>query len=410
MDAKLLAKLENIAKKTIEDCYFCKKTTYFGKEEEIKLLLPSGDEKYYSFWLRDCALMAESGLVPSQFLKKYIEIFATCGQNGSSTIYLDNGLEVPPYAMTDHVNYDGKPVFFPGTYKSGQNQGVGDYGFYPPFCDNFYYITMVCNYIKQSGNKDILNKVCNGITIEKGLELAFNCYNIDKESQLCVSDALKPTVDWGFHDAVRKTGKLLMSSLLRYTASIALQELYKDDKDKFEFYSSKAQKIKDSVMQTFYDENSGWFYSSTGMGKQKDVWATAYAVYMGITKNQKTLEVLYQAYINKTAVVDGYVRQILNTENFSHDSAWEVCCWPFNVYQNGGYWATPTGWYAYALYLYNGKTEILQDFACHTERFLSKGAPFEWINDTTTDFSGQFYGTSGVMPYVGALKIANEKR
>ena len=78
-------------------------------------------------------------------------------------------------------------------------------------------------------------------------------------------------------------------------------------------------------------------------------------------------------------------------------------------YQNGAYWATPTGWYAYALYKYNGKTDILSDFLAHTKKYADKGAPFEWTDAKTETVSGLNYGTSGVLPYIAAKKIIELK-
>ena len=399
--------LENLAKKTINDCTFSKKVNYFNSETEEDILLPSGDEKYFSFWVRDCSLMAESNLIPDNLLKKYIEIIAENGQNRNETIFLKNGLYVPPYTIADHINYDGKPVYFPGTYDSGEDQGNGDFGFSPPHCDNYYYI-MIGTYISQSGNWEIINEKHGALTIEESLERAFEGHNIDSESELCVSDSEKHTVDWGFTDAVKKSGKLLMPSLLRYNAAKTLQKLFYNKTEKSEFYRLKAEKIKESIVSVFYDNKTGWFYSATGKGKQYDVWGTAFAVYSDVAHSKKTLQALYDAYKDSTAVVDGYVRQILTTNDYSTDSAWESSLFPYNEYQNGGYWATPTGWYAYALYKYNNKTEILEDFIRHTEKYESDGAPFEWINKDTTECSGKNYGTSGVLPYVGLLKI-NEK-
>lgn len=396
--------LKKLAKETIDKCTLIKKTSYFGVESEDALLLPSGDEKYYSFWVRDCAMMAESGLVSEELLERYIKIIATHGQNGKDTLYLENGLTVPPYTIADHINYDGKPVYFPGTYESGKNQGIGEFGFYPSFCDNYYYTLMVAAYIKQTGSKKILSEKCGALTIGESVKYAFEGYNIDSESDLCVSDNDKYTVDWGFTDSIKKSGKLLMASLLRYNSAVALQKMFDDS----EYYSAKAEKIKKSIVSTFYDDKTGWMYSATETGKQFDVWATAYAVFSGITSEQKTLNALYDAYINKTAVVDGYVRHILTYDDFSDKTAWEFSYYPYQTYQNGGYWATPTGWYAYALYLYNGNCDILNDFIKHTEKYKNLGAPFEWINESTTEYEGLNYGTSGVLPYIGALKIAKK--
>lgn len=403
--------LKTLAVKTIGDCTFTKDGNYFSVESKYDVLLPSGDEKYYSFWVRDAAMMAESGLLPNEVFKKYIEIFATHAQNGGDTRFLENGLTVPPFAIADHINYDGKPVFFPGTYSSGENQGDGSYGFFPPFCDNYYFIIMVWEYVKQSEDFKILNKEYNGISLLQRLKYAFLGYNIDSASELCVSEKTKFTIDWGFVDTVKKSGKLLMASLLRYNAAMALYHLLdmRGDYNDSKYYSNVAQKIKSSVLETFYDESTGWFYSATGIGHQYDVWGTAYAVYSGITSNEKTLAALYMAYKNHTSVVDGYVRHILTDNDYSQGSAWECTKTAFNEYQNGAYWATPTGWYAYALYQYNGEIGILEDFVKHTEKYMDMGAPFEWIDATTEKFSGIRYGTSGVLPYIAAKRIIKNK-
>ena len=392
--------LKALAAKTIADCTITKKTAYFGTETDSGMLLPSGDEKYYSFWVRDAAMMAQSGLVSDEDLKRYVEIIATCGQNGGDTLYLENGLTVPPYAIADHINYDGKPVFYPGTYASGSNQGDGTYGIFPPFCDNYYFILMVRAYIQQSGDSAILDRVFGGLTLLDRLEKAFTGYNIDSATQLCVSDSAGHTVDWGFVDQVKKSGKLLMASLLRYNAALELAELLSQPR-----YTTVAEKIKEQILAAFYDDTTGWFYSATGLCHQHDVWATAFAVFSGITENPKTLSALAEAYENKTAVVDGYVRHILTDEDFSDTTAWESTITPYQTYQNGAYWATPTGWYAYALYLHSGKITILEDFLRHTEAHEAQGAPFEWIDAETKTFSGLNYGTSGVLPYMGMEKI-----
>ncbi len=405
-----VGELKRLAEKTVKDCTFPKDAEYFGEKGKTNVLLPSGDEKYRSFWVRDAAMMAESGLIPNEELRKYIEIFAVHAQNGEETLFLKNGLIVPPFALADHVNYDGKPVFYPGTYASGMDQGDGGYGYFPPFCDNYYFVAMVGDYVEQSGDLQILRADYNGISLLKRLEYAFAGYNIDAATGLCVSDADKYTVDWGFVDTVKKSGKLLMASLLRYNAATVLSRLFEQcgEMDDSRRYREAAEKIKKSLLETFYDDQTGWFYSATGIGHQHDVWATAYAVYLGITDNKKTLETLYKAYTDRTAVVDGYVRHILTDEDFSAESAWESCRAKFNVYQNGAYWATPTGWYAYALYQYNGEWSILNDFLQHTEKYAQIGSPFEWVDKKTENYSGLHYGTSGVLPYVGAKRLAKE--
>ncbi len=406
----LVQNLKFLAEETIRNCMFSMDVKYFGTETKANLLLPSGDGKYNSFWVRDAAMMAESGLVSNDDLKRFVEIFAFYAQNGSETVFLENRLEIPPYAVADHVNYDGSAVFFPGTYSSGSDQGNGGYGYFPPFCDNYYFIMLVGVYVDQTGDKAVLDKQYHGISLRKKLEFAFSGYNIDEQSGLCVSDEERYTVDWGFVDTVKKTGKLLMASLLRYNAAITLSRLLAmvDDPAGCAQYQNEAQKIRSAVLENLYDESTGWFYSATGIGHQYDVWGTAYAVYSGFTRSERTLRALHLGYKDRTAVVDGYVRHILTDQDYSASSAWESSITNWNEYQNGAYWATPTGWYAYALYQYCSQTEILSDFLEHTNKYSDQGAPFEWMDADTKQVSGLRYGTSGVLPYIGAKRILED--
>lgn len=394
--------LERLAKKTIADCTFTKEFDFSGNIQEVDLLLPSGDGKYPSFWVRDSIMMVESGLVSIELVEKYIEIFAAYGQNGEETLELENGLSVPPFAVCDHVNYTGKPVYYPGTYKDGSWQGDGKYGYLPPFCDNFYFILLVKFYLDMGGNKEILKKSFSGYALETRIEKALSSYGIDRETELCVSDEEKYAVDWGFVDSVKKTGKLLFASILRYRAAMALAEIFSENSEKVNYYKGIAQKIADSIVKVFYDEKTGWLYSATGFCHQIDVWGTAYAVYLGIIDKEKTYKALVEGYTAKTAVCDGQVRQILTNCDYSSDSAWECCLAAHNTYQNGGYWATATGWYAGAIYSYDKDIaeNIISDFIAHTEKYKDNGSPYEWINEDTTDFSGRLYGTSGVLPYL----------
>lgn len=401
-------KAKEIAEKTLNDCTFIKRTNYFGIEKERSVLLPSGDEKYGSFWIRDCAMMAESGLLPLDVFKSYIEIFSACGQNGNKRIDLENGLVIPPYALADHINYDGGAVYYPGCGDSGNNQGDGTFGIYPPFCDNYFYVIMVGAYIKYGGDRDILDEEYSGILLSERLEKAFEGYNIDKKTLLCCCEEVNFTIDWGFVDTVKKSGKLLMASILRHNAAKALAYIFDSVPEKKEKYLKLSETIKNNIIYTFYDKESGWFYSATGICHQYDVWASAYAVFSGITDNEKTLKALYDAYKNGTATNSGYVRHILKGHDHSDATAWESCIVPRNNYQNGAFWATPTGWYAYALYKYNKDLSLMEDFLAHTAENEKNGAPYEWFDEISGEKSGLNYGTSGVLPYIGIKRIYEE--
>lgn len=150
-------------------------------------------------------------------------------------------------------------------------------------------------------------------------------------------------------------------------------------------------------------------FISNEYSRQKDVWGTAFAIWLNIldeSNMQKSTEVLFDTYKNSTTLKNGYVKHIPESENMK-ETAWEKVTSKYNTYQNGGYWATPTGWYANALSLVDNETalELLEQFIHHTVEFEKDGAPFEWRSANDKCYSGLFYGASAALPYVGLKRI-----
>ncbi len=168
-----------------------------------KFYVPSGDMKYSSFWIRDFFYITESGLIKGERIRKLIEFIAE--RQNEKEKKLKNGLSIPEGAIPDHINFDGEPVFFPGTYSSSDNQGKGQYGFYPPHDNQYFFIEILKKYIETTGDYGFLNKKIGEKTIFEILERTFRSYNIDKKTQLCFSDEEKYTVDCGFCDTIKKT-------------------------------------------------------------------------------------------------------------------------------------------------------------------------------------------------------------
>ena len=55
--------LLEIAQSTLAACRFEKDCRYYGAERRLPVFLPAGDDKYPSFWVRDCAMSSLSGLM-----------------------------------------------------------------------------------------------------------------------------------------------------------------------------------------------------------------------------------------------------------------------------------------------------------------------------------------------------------
>lgn len=390
--------LKCLAKRILASCRVERLCRFYGEERILPVFLPGGDGKYHSFWVRDTAMCALSGLIPNDDLRHYVDYMALCGQNGAQPRRLQHGQVVPPWTLADHINDNGRPVFYPGTYADGDDQGDGRYGFLPPMDDSYWFILAAAQYVRQSGDRAILEAEYNGMTLRERMEKAYNAGETDEKTGLCRTDAVFFAVDWGFCDSIRKGGLLLMPSLLRRQAALAMAGLgFSGD------YPAEAERIAKSLVQQLYDEESGWFYSASEVCRQHDVWATALAAASGVLAGErleKTCAALSAAYEGGTAVSQGYVRQLLTSER----PHWETR--DSDDYQSGGYWATPTGWYASALRKRDPEAadRLLDDFLSHTQKNGDHGAPYEWMSADGGRYSGELYGTSAALPYVSVME------
>ena len=106
--------------------------------------------------------------------------------------------------------------------------------------------------------------------------------------------------------------------------------------------------------------------SATGIGNQDDIWASAIAVWLGVLPRRTEMLVarhLSNLFQDGTTVQAGQVRELPKSGPF--DGYWQQATSARDHYQNGGFWATPTGWYVVAI----GKVDrlasnrLLHDYA-----------------------------------------------
>lgn len=411
-----LAYLKQTAQRILDACTFTRETDWFGTRRARRVLLPGGDEKYKSFWVRDTAMMSLSGLAAAEDLELWLRVMAAHGQNGPETLTLKNGLSVPPWALADHINDNGRPVWFPGTYADGEDQGDGTFGFTPPLDDAFWFILMAAQYVHQTGNEAILSEVIGGTPLLERLENAWSSSAAGAD-ELCFVPEDRHTVDWGFTDTIRKSGKLLFSSLLRFSSGRALANLL-DTAGRSAAAAkllARTETLRGNLLKTFLRPD-GWFYAATGCCRQPDVWGTLYAVWCGVLppeEEKRTAKAVSAACRAGSEIyADGYVRQVPRSGDFLPGrNAWEgVMAYvdKFDWYQNGAYWATPTGWLFWTLYLADpaAAKAAVGGYCAHLRRYEADGAPWEFISSDSSVTDGALYGTSGTMPFLGALRVA----
>jgi hypothetical protein len=269
----------------------------------------------------------ECGLIPLHDIKQMMLLIAS-RQNGPQDAIHDNAL-VPPFAIPDHINLDGSPVFFRGTYGSGKDSGDGIWEDLPPYCDYFYFIESVYWYVCQSLDWEILNQKISGFTLMDRIWKAFHVPQTDPDNHLLLTEDNRRAINFGFVDTVRQTGFLLFSSILRYRSAKMLAEIFKYQR-KPDIVATLQEQIR--VMEHYiplvFGDNSGWLKASTGMSSQHDIWGTCFAVFNGLLRGntrEAALEVIRDGYLSGNTCFRGNVRHVPMNADASEHSAWEQC-------------------------------------------------------------------------------------
>ena len=248
-------------------------------------LVTPGKDTYTAFWVRDFSMAVDSGFITAEELRNHLLLICKA-QNGPAELKLANGLHVPAWTIPDHINYDGRPTYYPGTYASGQDQGAGACGRVPPIDDHYEFVHIAYTYWKTTRDAGIFAVEVNGATVFERLEKAFACPTIDPETGLAQTTEADRAVGFGFCDAETHTGKLLFASLLRYRAAGELAELARalGHRERVADYRQIQATIRANVVPTFGDPKriGGWLRASTGLSSQPDVWGTLFALHLGV--------------------------------------------------------------------------------------------------------------------------------
>lgn len=370
------------------------------------LIRPGGGDCYPAFWIRDFALSLACGLIPAE--EQRHALLLTARTQAATDRQLPSGSRIPRGAVADHILFDGTPIFFPGTYDP-ENQG-GAWGRLPAFDNHYCFVEMAWQYVRQTGDRDVLREDVNGLPLCDRLELAFGVPPTDSGSELVACGEADRGVSFGFMDAIVQTGSLLFASLLRRQAARQLAELTGKP-----HYARIADAIAAALPATF-PTTGGLLRASTGLSAQPDVWGSAYAVYTDAVTGPVRNNIgraLANAYRAGTLAWRGNIRHLLTTDDFGPATAWErlVQPTPRNHYQNGAYWGTPTGWVCAAIASVDAAAarqladEYLADLRQHDFRQGgSHGAPWECLHPDGNHRQNPVYMTSVTVPLAAFLR------
>jgi hypothetical protein len=379
-------------------------------------LITPGKDTYPSFWIRDFAMALDSGFFTPDEMRDHLRL--TCKtQNGQTDRRLANGLHVPPWAIPDHVNYDGRPTYFPGTYASGDDQGGGDFGRVPPIDDHYEFVHIAYTLWRATGDAQFLQTQVNGVAVFDRLEKAFASPTTDDRTGLAQTTESDRAVGFGFCDAETHTGKLLFASLLRYRAAGELAELARavGRRERVPGYRKIQKTIRANLVPTFADPKAigGWLRASTEISRQADVWGTLYALHLGVLGRADAAAArttIVDAVRRGTITFEGGVRHVPTDLDFSQNTAWERSLSPLGTYQNGGYWHAASGWLIEALWKEDRKLalRVFDEMIAHLRaqdfrKGAGRGAPWEVYGPNVPARRNPVYLVSVALPY-GILK------
>jgi hypothetical protein len=279
---------------------------------------PDSGATYRGVWLRDFCYMVEGAgsLLPADAILSVVDLFlANQAMDGS---------------VATRVMADGVADFQEGPREDPIGAG-------PPTDNPSFLAKLLCAYVDITDDWRALK-----VRIE-AVERAIGSLPTDRDG-LVVIDPNAPRPGYGFTDCVAKTGKELFSSLLRWEACRRLAETcrrWEMHEEAARWYEVAAFVAK-SLGQLFVP-SWGMFAAASHDGRQIDVWGSAYACVVGAASGSQHKSVSTWFCDNVDAWHwHGHVRHLPVGEY------WQRLLRPMDPehYQNGGYWAVPTGWVA----------------------------------------------------------------
>ena len=378
------------------------------------LIRPGGRDCYPAFWIRDFAMSLPSGFITPDEALTHLRLIAKC-QNGPQERRLNSGGIIPPYAIPDHINFDGSPVFYPGTMSAGEDQGGEPFGVLPPADDHYEFIDIAFWLVTARKQLEFLQEKIDGIALLDRLKRAFDVPASDAATGgMFATTTEQRAVGFGFCDAVQMSGSILFPSLLRFRAGSQLADLYEmlNKPDEAQHYLQIADSIRTHVIPIFADANGkhGWLLAATGRCRQPDVWGTLFALNLQILPEQfaaRARETIVAAVRDKSITSLAAVRHVPINFDASPATAWEkvVPGIAGGTYQNGGYWHTATGWLVRAISDSHPDLarSIAREYVAHLRehdfrRGPAHGAPYECFQQGGRSPQNAVYMTSVTVP------------
>jgi hypothetical protein len=337
------------------------------------LLMPQSGGGYSGVWPDDSLypLMALPSLANKQEMQKTIEFLS------------DSVLELP--YVPDRIEPDGLPIMSPGqSYERPLTYRM-------PLHLPGAWVRLLDYY--QHFGVEIPQKKAWAKLIERSVKC------VPFANGLAYADPQNPPIGYGYHDQIKITGWELMSSLVLMRGLERAVVLFEGSigSEVREHWAQLAKGIHANLYR-LYDAKIGGYVGGSRVGHQFSVWGNGFA-YSLATSEQKASIVRFLRDHQSRIFLLGCTRQI-------SEAGWEGNG-PGDSYQNGGFWATGTGYVLPAL------AEQDPAFAVQLAEELVQNLPkinfCEWIGTNRKPAGAQRFLGSVSVPLLG-LKSILEKR
>ncbi|NBU30664.1 MAG: hypothetical protein EBS41_04040 [Actinobacteria bacterium] len=331
---------------------------------------------YEAFWLRDYAYAVEGS--ERSFSDRELLDACRCFVRA---LRADG-------AGVDCVKFDGTPIYQPGYGGMGEN----------PVADGSQFTVAVAWHTwRRTRDAQLLGEILDPLV------KTLRAVPLNPETHLV---RIAPDRPWdrcpyGFTDTVRKTGDVLFDSLLYVQACRQLAELLREGDRQAEGrqWEEAGRQCAASVSTAFWDPQVGLFRAATVQCREHDLWGAAFAVWLGVADAAQSSAIATYFRTHYTAIVQhGQLRHLPG------GVYWEQGFIP-DTYQNGGFWATPTGWFVYTLDLADPDLadRTIIDLVHHFQQY---GA-CEWIFGETLMLPN--YLSSAALPLAGIRAMIDRR-
>lgn len=292
-------------------------------DDGTPLYFPDTSGEYSALWTRDFCYMVEYAgpLLPAEEVLAGID-YLLAGQREDGTI-------------PDRVRGDGVAVYCAGREEQPLSED-------PPTDNAQFMVKLLDAYYLLTGD------VAGFLERAPQLFRAMETVPLSADGLVYI-DPNRLRSPYGFTDCVAKTGKVLFSSLLYWEAArrlaLRLQELEEHEEARI-WFEAATHTLGD--LDQFYEEESGLYWAASEDCHQYDLWGTAYAAVLRLASKRES-RLIGQFFLDNAEVAfwRGHLRHLPRGEYWER-MLFEI---PAETYQNGAYWAVPTGWAAQTIAL-----------------------------------------------------------